>query len=155
MSASVVEIAVFRADDRRPWEQLWRAYLDFYHTTLGSDVYDNTWHHIVGGNGPVFAMGLRLKDHPHEFVGLAHYFLQPSAWSLAMQCCLQDLFVAPEHRRRGYAAMLIDSVAEEALRLKCEKLYWHTHEENIAARSLYDSLATFKGFIRYDYRLEK
>ena len=33
------------------------------------------------------------------------------------------------------------------------RLYWTTKEDNTTARVLYDKVASFKGFIRYDYPL--
>jgi hypothetical protein len=35
----------------------------------------------------------------------------------------------------------------------CARLYWTTKEDNATARSLYDRIARFNGFIRYDYPL--
>jgi hypothetical protein len=37
----------------------------------------------------------------------------------------------------------------------CARLYWTTKEDNVTARSLYDRIARFNGFIRYDYALER
>jgi hypothetical protein len=33
------------------------------------------------------------------------------------------------------------------------RLYWTTQENNVRARALYDRVARFNGFIRYDYPL--
>jgi hypothetical protein len=33
------------------------------------------------------------------------------------------------------------------------RLYWNTQEDNARARLLYDKVARFNGFIRYDYPL--
>jgi hypothetical protein len=33
------------------------------------------------------------------------------------------------------------------------KLYWLTKEDNVRARALYERIARFKGFLRYDYPL--
>ena len=51
-------------------------------------------------------------------------------------------------------AALIEAVAELARERGCATLYWTTKEDNTAARSLYDRIARFNGFIRYDYALE-
>jgi hypothetical protein len=34
------------------------------------------------------------------------------------------------------------------------RYYWQTKQDNARARALYDKLARFRGFIRYDYSLE-
>ena len=33
------------------------------------------------------------------------------------------------------------------------RLYWHTQDDNARARLLYDKVARFSGFIRYEYPL--
>ena len=51
-------------------------------------------------------------------------------------------------------AALIEAVAAIARERGCARLYWTTKEDNDTARSLYDRIARFNGFIRYDYALE-
>ena len=34
------------------------------------------------------------------------------------------------------------------------RYYWLTQDHNASARALYDKVAQFKGFIRYDYPLD-
>ncbi len=33
------------------------------------------------------------------------------------------------------------------------RYYWLTQEHNVVARALYDKLASYGGFVRYDYAL--
>ena len=68
-------------------------------------------------------------------------------------CYLQDLFVDPALRGRGVARALIEAVAKAALERGAERLYWLTQEHNAAARALYDKVAKYNHFIRYDYPL--
>ena len=69
-------------------------------------------------------------------------------------CYLQDLFVDAKLRGTGCGRALIERVAEVARERDCLRLYWTTKEDNATARLLYDRLAKFNGFIRYDYALE-
>jgi GNAT superfamily N-acetyltransferase len=69
-------------------------------------------------------------------------------------CYLQDLFVDANARRHGCGAKLIEAVAAVARQRGCARLYWTTKEDNATARSLYDRIARFNGFIRYDYALD-
>ena len=66
----------------------------------------------------------------------------------------EHLFVDPAARRGGVGRRLIEAVAAAARERGCRRLYWTTKEDNAAARSLYDRIARFNGFIRYDYPLE-
>ena len=43
---------------------------------------------------------------------------------------------------------LIEAVAAAARDRGCNRLYWTTKEDNATARSLYDRIARFNGFIR-------
>jgi GNAT superfamily N-acetyltransferase len=69
-------------------------------------------------------------------------------------CYLQDLFVDPTARRHGVGEKLVSAVADRARERNCLRPYWTTKEDNAVARSLYDRIARFNGFIRYDYVLE-
>jgi GNAT superfamily N-acetyltransferase len=66
-------------------------------------------------------------------------------------CYLQDLFTVPEARGRGVARALIAHVAEAARAAGARRYYWLTQEHNTTARALYDRVAAFHGFIRYDH----
>ena len=136
-------------DDREAWTGLWRGYLQFYRTELPGPVYDLTWQRLLGG-GPIHGFGLREQAHS-PLIGIVHYLFHPSAWTERDICYLQDLFVAPERRGAGGARMLIEAVAAVARQRACPRLYWLTQQDNAAARLLYDKVAKFNGFIRYDY----
>jgi hypothetical protein len=49
---------------------------------------------------------------------------------------------------------LIEAVAAAARDRGCNRLYWTTKEDNATARPLYDRIARFNGFIRYDFPLD-
>src|SRR6202011_4715776 len=68
-------------------------------------------------------------------------------------CYLQDLFVDEDARGRGAARALIERVAQAARDHGATRYYWHTQEDNAQARALYDQVARFTGFIRYQYPL--
>jgi ribosomal protein S18 acetylase RimI-like enzyme len=56
-------------------------------------------------------------------------------------------------RGRGVARALIEQVAVVSRERQAARLYWLTQETNRTARTLYDKVAQFKGFIRYDLPL--
>ncbi len=76
-----------------------------------------------------------------------------AAWTTHEACYLQDLYVDPAHRGRGFGRRPIEAVAEAARIRSCNKLYRLTHESNAAACSLYDAVAHYSGFVRYDLAL--
>jgi len=137
--------------DRERWAELWRAYLAFYESTVSADVYDATWARILDPAGAIHALGVRDPD--GRLVGITHYLFHAHAWSQADACYLQDLFVDEALRGRGYARALIEGVAAAARERDCSRLYWTTQEKNATARRLYDKVAQYRGFIRYEYPL--
>ena len=154
--AVLVEIVVnpITQQDRDRWAELWRGYLDFYETRLPPEIYDDTWQRLIAAEGTIHGLGARLGGATGPLVGIAHYLFHPHAWTAKEVCYLQDLFVDAACRRGGIGRRLIDTVARAARERGCYRLYWTTKEDNAAARSLYDRIARFNGFIRYDYPLE-
>ena len=144
----MVEIAPLAAADRAEWDVLARGYKAFYEDPQPDEVYDRLWSRLMGGDA-LYGLGARLEG---RLVGMSHYMFHANAW-MADVCYLQDLFTAPEARGRGVAGALIHAVADAARARGCAKYYWLTKQDNERARRLYDQVAHFKGFLRYDYAL--
>jgi GNAT superfamily N-acetyltransferase len=148
---TAVLVTALRPEDRERWTVLWRAYLDFYETSLPAEIYQHTWRRLLDPDGPIYGFGARCDSAAAPLVGIAHYLFHPHAWSPKEVCYLQDLFVDPLLRGKGIGRALIEHAAAAARARNCLRLYWTTKEDNAVARQLYDRLAQFKGFIRYDY----
>ena len=150
MSAATrsVVIAPLAPGDRGEWELLARGYKAFYKTEVTPAGYEEAWRRLLGDDG-VFALGGRAQG---RLVGIAHYLFHTSVWAPKV-CYLQDLFVAPDARGRGVARALIEAVAHAAREAQAERYYWLTQEHNKVARALYDKVAKFNGFLRYDFFL--
>lgn len=143
-----IAISPLRQSDHDDWRQLWTAYLEFYETTVSEDVYRTTWQRLFAP-GEFEPRGLIARKEG-KAVGLTHYLYHRSCWSLVDNCYLQDLFTAPEARKTGVGAALIETVRQEAAKIGVTNVYWMTHETNAAGRSLYDKVARRTGFIEYD-----
>ncbi|MFN7570165.1 MAG: GNAT family N-acetyltransferase [Betaproteobacteria bacterium] len=141
-----VAIAPLVASDYAEWLPLARAYKAFYETVLYDEEYTRTWQRLMAGDA-VSGLGARVDG---RLVGIVHAVYHASAWAEQV-CYLQDLFVDPAVRGRGVARALIEAVAANARRVGAARLYWTTQQHNATARTLYDKLASFNGFIRYDY----
>lgn len=139
-------IAPLAAADRAEWLPLARAYKAFYETVLADDEYAQAWRRLCDG-GDVLGLGARVDG---RLVGIAHYIFHASTWADRV-CYLQDLYVDAGARGHGVARGLIEAVAAQAHGAGAAKLYWTTQQHNEAARRLYDRVAAFNGFIRYDY----
>jgi GNAT superfamily N-acetyltransferase len=82
-------------------------------------------------------------------LGIVHFICHRSTWTAGPYCYLQDLFTAEAARGQGVGKALIEAVYAQAKADGASRVYWLTHETNVAARSLYDKLATRTGFIQY------
>lgn len=143
-----IPIAPLQPADRAEWERLARGYKAFYETRIPDARYAETWRLLIADER-VHGLAARLDG---RMVGIAHYLFHPQSWS-SDACYLQDLFTAPEARGRGVATALIEAVAQAARARGAAKYYWMTKEGNLPARALYDRIARFNGFLRYDYSL--
>jgi GNAT superfamily N-acetyltransferase len=141
-------IAPLQPEDRPAWEKLARGYKAFYNTPTTDAEYSTTWNRLLARDD-VFGLAARVEG---ELVGIAHYLFHSSAWAPG-NCYLQDLFTLPAARGRGVGRALIEAVAAEARTHGAARYYWLTHEDNAAARVLYNKVARCAGFIRYDFAL--
>jgi GNAT superfamily N-acetyltransferase len=151
MSTASISIAELQPADRERWAELWTGYLAFYGTSVPAAISTSTWSRIRDPAGTVRAFG--AFDDSGRLAAIAHYLFHPHAWSTRDACYLQDLFVDPAARGRGYGRALIEAVASVARERRCHSFYWMTMTGNAVARGLYDTVARHDGTIVYDYDL--
>lgn len=144
---AALEIRPIMPDDRPAWGDLWRAYLDFYETTLPEAVYDTTFGRLLSPDHPDQNGLIALLD--GRAVGLVHYIYHAHNWRVEQVCYLQDLYAAPEARGMGIGRALIEAVYARADADGRPAVYWMTQEFNTTARQLYDRIATVTPFIKY------
>ncbi|MBV8448538.1 MAG: GNAT family N-acetyltransferase [Hyphomicrobiales bacterium] len=133
-------------EDRKRWEPLWRGYQRFYKVDLSPEVTETTWRRFFDGLEPMHAL---VAEDGAEIVGIVHYLFHRSTWMVGPICYLQDLFTAEKARGKGVGKALIEEVYTRARACGATRVYWHTHETNATARSLYDRVATLSGFVQY------
>lgn len=88
-----------------------------------------------------------------QLIGFANYVLHPYTWGSDLICYLEDLFVTENARRTGAGKAMIDELIHMSKENGWPRLYWHTHELNYPARSLYDTIAPVDPFVRYVVKL--
>ena len=136
--------------DREAWEPLWAGYNAFYErlgpTALAREITDTLWTRLFDEREPVF--GLVAED-AGRVVGLVHFLFHRSTSRIEPVCYLQDLFTSPPLRGRGVGRALIAGVVARAHEAGAKRVYWHTRENNLAGRALYDRVAKHHGFIVY------
>ena len=140
--------------DYDQWRPLWDGYNAFYGrsgpTALAEEITHVTWARFFD---PGESMHCLVVEREGQLIGLAHYLFHRSMIAIKPVCYLQDLFTAPEARGQGVGRTLIARVYDEARLAGSSRVYWHTHETNAAAQSLYDKVAEKSGFIAYRKQL--
>ena len=145
-----MQIRPIQNTDYTPWLMLWNGYNKFYGrsgpTALPEVVTATLWERLFTPDEPVFGL---VAEAEGRVCGIAHYLFHRSTSAIADSCYLQDLFTAEGMRGRGVGRALIEGVRSAAEARGITRLYWHTHETNVTAQKLYDSLAKKTGFIVY------
>ena len=145
------EISPLRPTEFARWQQLWHEYQQFYKVELPVAVTGSTWQRIQEGK----LHGLGARDASGNLLGIVHYLFHGDTWSEQDACYLQDLYVHAKTRGTGCGRQLIEAVAVAAKRAGANAPYWLTHESNVTARKLYDTLAQNHGFIQYELAPER
>lgn len=111
-----------------------------------------TFSSSIGHTNPGFARTLILRlpvkpeltrfpdDEPGKIVGMALYFNNYSTWRSKPGVYLEDLFVRPQYRKRGYGKMLLQELAREVLRIDGGRLEWSCLKWNEPSLKFYRSL---------------
>ena len=106
-----VEIRPVGAADHEAWLPLWQGYQRFYMTDIPAETSAVTWQRFLD---PAEPMGAALAWQGDEAVGLVHWVMHRSTWTVGDYCYLQDLFVAKGQRSGGVGRQLIQYVYERA-----------------------------------------
>ena len=144
----MIAVAPLRPEDRAEWEDLARGYKAFYRDPIPDEEYRLAWGRLMAAE-EVHGLGARIDG---RLAGIAHFLFHATVWQ-GEACYLQDLFTSEDARGRGVARALIEAVAEAAHMRGARRYYWLTAQDNQTARALYDKVAQYKGFVRYDYPL--
>lgn len=139
-------IRPIKPEDRSQWDALWQGYLTFYQQELSAEQTDLTWQRLCDDEFEMHGLVVELDG---ELVGLAHFSFTHSSWAENRDLYLEDLFVSPAVRGRGFGKTLILTLDEIAREEGARKIWWETHKDNATARRLYDSVAELSEFVKY------
>jgi len=134
--------------DAEVWLALWRGYCAALDGAVSDAITTGVWQRILARDEPIWCL-LACRANG-DAVGFANYVLHPHTWSLRPVCYLEDLFIAPEERGNGVGKVLIEALVSLAREHDWRRVYWHTHEDNYRARTLYDRLVARTDYVRYD-----
>ena len=143
----MVTVRPLSATDFDVWLPLWNGYLEFYETTLTSEITKHTFERLID---PATTMhGALAVTEDGAAVGMVNWLTHLGSWSSSDYCYLEDLFVSKDARGTGAGRALIQYVDDWAKANGAAKVYWLTAETNKTAQRLYDRMAKKTGFIHY------
>ncbi len=77
--------------------------------------------------------------------GVAQLRYRHGVWLDAEDCELEDLYVRPQAQGQGLGRALVTATIERARARGCRRIALDTEEQNVPARSLYESLDFYSG----------
>ena len=118
--------------------ELFGAYQDFYGVDADASRVRAFVTDRLRLNDTIFLIA-RYEDTPtHQGLGFAQMIPKLSSTAMRRNWVLNDLFVAPEHRRRGIAMALMEECLAFAKRTGATKMSLKTQAANAGARALYE-----------------
>lgn len=112
-------------------------------------VYEKLEHEVVGSveqlhaslfGAPRHVEALVADDEIEGVVGFALFFQNYSTFLARAGIYLEDLFVRPAHRRKGYGKALLQALARVAVERGCGRFEWSVLDWNEPAKRFYESL---------------
>ncbi len=136
-------IRPLKFDDFASWLPLWDG------NNMGQRnkaVTTETWSRICDPNNTQ-VNGLCAEKNG-ELLGIVHYILHPTTGQINPVCYMQDVFVAPTHRRKGIGKRMVEEVTKIAAKEKWARMYWLTSPDNKEAKAMYENFG-----IKLDFNL--
>ena len=129
------------------WQELFKAYGEFYKVSLTQKTINTTWGWITNSDEDFWCA--LARDDNGMIVGFTQYQLMHRSLGGGKVCYLSDLFVDPAIRGGGVGRALIDYVIAQMAERGITNVRWLTAEDNHTARKLYDSYQPVSGFVLY------
>ena len=123
----------------------------FYKETLPDEQTELTWSRFFDDD---FNLHGFVVEFDGQVVGFAHCSFTNSTWLEKPDLYLEDLFVSPDHRKRGLGEFLIENCAMFAKESGARRLYWQTQRSNESAQRLYGKVARLSEYIIFEKVLD-
>lgn len=95
------------------------------------------------------AIFMRVAELDGTVIGFTLSLTHEGTWVTSPDCYLEDLFVDQQGRGKGAGRALLDDLISLCRQNGWSRLYWHTAEDNVTARKLYDRYVKSDNHIRY------
>ena len=120
--------------DFEAWHPLWVLNNE---GQITDQITKHTWRNITNKNYSVYGL---CAEEDSDMIGILHFIIHPVTGSLSPVCYMQDLFIHPDHRRKGIAQALLEELNAIGQQEKWNRIYWLAEHKNIAAQKLYENI---------------
>ena len=131
-------IRPIKIEDKKDWEKLYRGYADFYKVEMNDEILATVWKWLFDQKHEVSGLVYEEKS---KVIALAHYRKMPSPLRGKYIGFLDDLFVDPNHRRKGIGEKMIEELNAISRRNNWNLVRWITRDDNTKAKSLYEKFS--------------
>ena len=95
-----------------------------------------------------------VAEEQETLAGIASLWIRPRLNWTTPEAWLADLYVHPDHRRRGVACALVDACAREARRRQCHRVVLESASHRDDAHAFYGAYGFVASGRRYELRLD-
>ncbi len=106
---------------------------------------------FIGEHAPLRVSLLHENDAP---AGIATWYFTYASFAAARGIFLEDLFVRPQYRGRGYGKALLAHLAQQAMQTGATRVEWSVLDWNKPSIDFYESLGAKRLDGWFTYRLD-
>ena len=140
------------AADRDQWIAMWDDFVAAKPGEAGErGLGEVNWARCMEATCPLEC--LVAVDADGRLAGFVLHSLVCWTWSRLPVCYLLDIYVRPDRRGAGHGRRLLVHLADIGRAAGWYKIFWMTEHDNLAAQSLYRSVARQTDYIRFDLPL--
>lgn len=150
MGVQIVRATENRLESLLP---LFNGYREFYGQSLDEDGASAYLKTRMRNDEAVVFLAL-CPDDPDDCIGFVLLYPTFDSVEMAAVWVLHDLFVAPEHRRRGTGNLLMTAARDYCRKTGAARIDLATATDNEKAQALYESLGYVRDTDFYQYSLE-
>ena len=126
------------------WNEMYAEYME----GIEQETLNKLWLWLVDSSHDV--KGFIAENEPGETIGFIHFRPIYVPFIADIGGYVDDLFVRAAFRRNGVAKELIEAVIQFGKDKNWRGIRWITDESNVAAKKLYDKMATRTSWVTYD-----
>lgn len=96
--------------------------------------------HLFSAHPSVYCLVITHNSAPQELISYTMWFHNYSSFASKRGLYLEDIYIAPAHRRKGLGTWVLQYLAAKAIALQCARFEWVVLDWNHDAIAFYERL---------------